>query len=486
MSEMTASIVIITLNRSEALSLLIEQLTWQKYQEFEVVVVVGPTEDDTMAVLAPFEPFLKIVRCPVANISMARNIGVEASAGDVIVFIDDDAYPADSDWLQRYMDVFSDVEHHSKTGVVGGEVMIRNEAYYEFKKGLFNRDGFQVFELEDSDQTTSDQWMPRVAGGNNACLKRVFVEVGGYDENISYYMDETDFCCRIHDKGYAIHPISNPIRHYRYPSKIRNAGTIVDRFPIARSDFYFCLSNSIRLKVLTYLKLWWMLPTKHYFKEVFKRGENFDLTLWQRVCSLWSVYCGAVSGCFLALRHRNIRATFKQSSPFLKFDVEKVRSLALEHFCFRNNPMGEGSSSFSELVAPRVLFQLYWAGLDQPFAEIRSVHASFPSGRMSEIRFQLSPTDGSCMDKFRVDPLDRPGRIEFYSLEIVTLDGERVARWKGGDLSVTVNRNDLFPETATRKGCAFLAKSNDPWFMLDIPRVITSPVVVSVKLWVFV
>ncbi|MEZ5417967.1 MAG: glycosyltransferase family 2 protein [Vicinamibacterales bacterium] len=100
MSALSASIVVNTFNRARALERLLPSLE-RLDTACEVVVVNGPSTDDTEEVLARFAGRIKVARCPEPNLSRSRNIGIAAAAGDVVVFIDDDALPADTAWLTR-------------------------------------------------------------------------------------------------------------------------------------------------------------------------------------------------------------------------------------------------------------------------------------------------------------------------------------------------------------------------------------------------
>ena len=47
-------------------------------------------------------------------------------------------------------------------------------------------------------------------------------DIGGFDENISYYLDETDVCFRLAARGYQIKFLDrNPVHHASAPSSFR-------------------------------------------------------------------------------------------------------------------------------------------------------------------------------------------------------------------------------------------------------------------------
>ena len=60
----------------------LEALRYQSFAEFEVVVVNGPSTDDTTTVLARWAEGIRIVECPEPRLSKSRNLGIAAARGD--------------------------------------------------------------------------------------------------------------------------------------------------------------------------------------------------------------------------------------------------------------------------------------------------------------------------------------------------------------------------------------------------------------------
>jgi hypothetical protein len=144
MHQLQASIIINTYNRAAYLKRLLPGLTHLRDVDFEVVVVNGPSTDDTAALLASYADRIKVVDCPSRNLSHSRNLGIAAAAGEVVVFIDDDALPGDADWLARYVAAFRDGD--ARLGALGGPVWHRDTDRYEFNGGVTSDYGEQVFD----------------------------------------------------------------------------------------------------------------------------------------------------------------------------------------------------------------------------------------------------------------------------------------------------------------------------------------------------
>ena len=102
---MNASVVINTYNRGPYLAAAIRSIAAQSFIDTELVIVNGPSTDNTEEVLQALRAdgyAFKLLQCDSRNLSESRNIGIGASAGDVVMFIDDDAI-AHPRWVERLM-----------------------------------------------------------------------------------------------------------------------------------------------------------------------------------------------------------------------------------------------------------------------------------------------------------------------------------------------------------------------------------------------
>ncbi len=97
------SVVVRSYNRLEALVELVAVLLGQDHDSFEVIVIEQSTElpADAAAQLVALEadPRLRVIRSGPLGGSKARNAGVVASRGAVVVFVDDDDVPVGARFL---------------------------------------------------------------------------------------------------------------------------------------------------------------------------------------------------------------------------------------------------------------------------------------------------------------------------------------------------------------------------------------------------
>jgi glycosyltransferase involved in cell wall biosynthesis len=98
--DLLVSVVMATRDRSELLPAAIASVKAQTYPRWELLVIDDGSVDDTAALLARNEdPRLRRLAGSGQGECAARNIGLDAAHGDVIVYLDDDNR-FDPDWLK--------------------------------------------------------------------------------------------------------------------------------------------------------------------------------------------------------------------------------------------------------------------------------------------------------------------------------------------------------------------------------------------------
>lgn len=246
---MRVSVVISTLNRAEGLRNTLHSLRLQRYEDFEVVVVNGPSVDDTESVLDEMAFAIKRRRCAYPNLSMSRNVGIRAAAGELVAFIDDDALP-EPDWLEAIVPHFSD----DAVGGVGGIVFDNSGVDLQYRFSASNRFGGTKFsEVPFDDRSFPGSWeFPYLQGTNCVFRRSALEEIGFFDEEFEYYLDETDVACRVVDRGYVIRQLNNAGVHHKFlPSDVRNEHRVVRNwYPVIKNRIYFGFKHALDLRTV--------------------------------------------------------------------------------------------------------------------------------------------------------------------------------------------------------------------------------------------
>ena len=95
------SVVVCIYNGAKTIRDTMEGLMKLDYPDYEVIVVNDGSEDETAEIVSKYD--VKLIGTENKGLSSARNTGMHESTGEIVAYIDDDAYP-DPQWL-RYLAV---------------------------------------------------------------------------------------------------------------------------------------------------------------------------------------------------------------------------------------------------------------------------------------------------------------------------------------------------------------------------------------------
>lgn len=243
----TVSIIINTLNRGPHLQDAILSLRGLDYPSFEVIVVNGPSTDNSAEVIASWGEGIKALTCSEANLSVSRNVGIAAAAGEIICFMDDDAAPHPS-WLKRLAIAYRNPE----VGGVGGFTIDNTGTRWQVRKTVCDRYGnaFNVSQYFDERPLNRPDtaFYPSLLGTNSSFRASALRQIGGFDDTFAYLLDETDVCLRLVDAGWKLqYEPSALIYHQFAQSHIRSNDRIARTlYPSARSKAYFIMRHGAR------------------------------------------------------------------------------------------------------------------------------------------------------------------------------------------------------------------------------------------------
>ncbi len=196
-SGIKASIVIPTAGRAGLLAEVLRAMERQT-GDFEVVVVCdgedGPTRSLSRTYRAAFP--LRWIFCPEnRGQSAARNLGAEHAGGEVLVFLDDDTFPAPG-WLQAHL------QHHAGQG--GPVVLGRLIHEYESPPGT----GVERMLRESADRVQAGLELTLTRMGTDAAREywvglnsslpvALFRESGGFDTALRHVEEDAELAARM-------------------------------------------------------------------------------------------------------------------------------------------------------------------------------------------------------------------------------------------------------------------------------------------------
>lgn len=241
------SVVVNTIDRARPLDTLLCALEQQSHPRFEVIAVVGPTRDDTLSVLERWRGRVEVLRCPEANLSRSRNLGLLAARGEVVAFVDDDAVPSRR-WLEQLARLFED----DSVDATGGMVYCVHPAMpiVQHRIGLVSSLAAQDDVREDGADSlpppgAGARWTPRMMGTNMAFRRKMLLGIGGFDEFFEWVYDDADVALRLADAGAVVEPVREAVV-YHAPASSRNRQAYTWNFRSwvqTKSVVYFMLRN---------------------------------------------------------------------------------------------------------------------------------------------------------------------------------------------------------------------------------------------------
>ena len=176
------SVVICTHSRPAALRQALQALSLQTLPPTEIVIVENGEKDASTESLAQ-EFGARFLRTPEQGLSLARNLGLLASSGDIVAFIDDDCVP-DKDWLLSMARGF----HDPRTMAAGGRIVPpeSDEQSLALCVSIQGTGSLQPQELDRQDK----DWFAKAAfaklgtGGNIAFRRKLIAAWPGFDERL--------------------------------------------------------------------------------------------------------------------------------------------------------------------------------------------------------------------------------------------------------------------------------------------------------------
>lgn len=197
---MKISVIIPTINRYEDLLNTINDLLNQKFDDFEIIII-DQTDKVNEEIVSQIKSnsITNYILSNVKSASAARNIGINKSKGEVLVFIDDDVIISDTNFLQKHFRHYSD---NNIPGVVGCPLelsinqKLRYERHWMSKRGEVI--GWLYFPSNYGCNTTV-----AVGRSNNLSVRKdIAINIGGMDERYEKgaHREEADFCLRVTNK----------------------------------------------------------------------------------------------------------------------------------------------------------------------------------------------------------------------------------------------------------------------------------------------
>src|SRR5437899_6894572 len=184
------SVVVCTYNGARTIRDCLDGLEQLAYPDYEVIVVDDGSTDSTAAIACQYD--YRLIRTENRGLSNARNTGLKAATGEIVAYIDDDAYP-DPHWLTYLAARFLSTSH----AAMGGP-NLAPQGDGPIAECIARAPGGPVHVL------LSDCEAEHIPGCNMAFRKACLEAVGGFDPQFRTAGDDVDVCWRLQERGWTL------------------------------------------------------------------------------------------------------------------------------------------------------------------------------------------------------------------------------------------------------------------------------------------
>lgn len=182
---------------------------------YEVLVVDNNSSDHTQAVLsgkAKTYSNLRVFKQAKPGAAATRNVGIRESAGEIVLFIDDDIF-AEPDLIENHLKYHSQGGELSIIGTVVSQWADTTDPFLRYlrDKGIFNPYSLACDRPMDFSYYHT---------GNVSTSRKMLVEVGGFNEEFCVYgMEDIELGYRLEKSGCRMTPgFSARARHEYFPT----------------------------------------------------------------------------------------------------------------------------------------------------------------------------------------------------------------------------------------------------------------------------
>lgn len=182
------SVVVCSYNGSRTIRDTLDHLQHVAYPNFETIVVSDGSTDATAAIAREYSG-VRVIETPNRGLSAARNEGMNAATGEIIAYIDDDAYP-DPHWLHYLAHGY-----HSSSHVAMGGPNLPPLGDGPIAHCVAHAPGGPIQVL------LTDDLAEHTPGCNLSIRRKALQEIGGFDPVFRVAGDDVDVCWRLQDRG---------------------------------------------------------------------------------------------------------------------------------------------------------------------------------------------------------------------------------------------------------------------------------------------
>ena len=205
MSSGTFSVVIPNWNGRHFLQTCLDSLLAQSYGDFEIIVVDNASSDGSQALIEGSYQQVKLINLPTnRGFTGACNIGMGTAAGEIIALLNNDT-EVEASWTEEIMDAF---RRHPEIGMVASKMLLfdRRDHFHTAGDcfGVNGSAGNRGAWEQDQGQYQNEEYVFGACGGSAAYRKSMLEEIGLFDDDFFFLLEDVDLSWRAQLAGYKV------------------------------------------------------------------------------------------------------------------------------------------------------------------------------------------------------------------------------------------------------------------------------------------
>jgi O-antigen biosynthesis protein len=385
------SVVVAVYNGAATLGECLAGIARLEYPDYELIVIDDGSTDDTAKIAE--QHGARPISIPNGGLSRARNLGIETAKGEIVAFIDSDAYP-DPQWLYH---IVTSMEEKQAAAAGGPNVLPTGANFIE-----------EVVDCAPGNPThvlLDDERAEHIPGCNMAYRKDALHEIGLFDPTHRAAGDDVDVCWKLLVRGHTIafSPSAVVFHHRRgtvksFLNQQRGYGYaeahLQRRYPgrynffghqVWRGHVYDTVAHSIRQHGVPFLfqsRVYQGSFCGEQFQSVYQPFLNWWIQIftaieWQVLT--WGLLLSGALG--LAIAGAGTAVAFALGGAMLTLSIASA-ILCARHSCYRKPWRGAARLRGTALVA--------WLHFVQPLARARGRLRGWWAERGTSYRYPAS------------------------------------------------------------------------------------------------
>lgn len=228
---MKITVYIIVLNEEDTIEPLVRSLLVQTKKANEILIIDGGSKDRTVRIIKEFQKKHKSIRFIVSPgpVAYGRNVGVKHAKYEIVASIDAGCI-AKKDWLEKLTMPFinlskscvsgvnsGSLSETTKNGITGGRKVDVVAGFYQMKwKNSFQR-AMTLYRGIVPERYDPKTFIP--SGRSVAFRKKVWRELGGFNEDLALSGEDTQFFYNALQKGYNMVRVKDALVEWKEPAQ---------------------------------------------------------------------------------------------------------------------------------------------------------------------------------------------------------------------------------------------------------------------------